>query len=360
MQSQLSKRTLRLVAPVGNSGIGIHASKLTEQLRRLETYRFHIEFVNSGDAHAVESAISASQASDVTVFFMPTDYPKRFGGRKIIWYVFDLTKLAENEEKHLMECYDSIWTPSEWGRQILLQHGLPYSKIQVMPEGVNPDIFSPKDELNNPNRKFRILQVGKFETRKSYQESVAGIHMAFAGRDDVEYVVKCDWMAGYKSIEHPVAISTLQHSGCSTIIVKGNASDAEMAQLYRSADVFLFPSKGEGWGLPAIEALASGVPTIVTCYSGQSEYLKSIPGGYLDVDYVLKPMDCIETQSRFLRKDENWGLWAVPNVEDIAEKLETVYANREQWRKKALHSSRIISETFSWSNCAKRVLDSLQ
>jgi glycosyltransferase involved in cell wall biosynthesis len=45
-----------------------------------------------------------------------------------------------------------------------------------------------------------------------------------------------------------------------------------MRDLYSLADAFVLPTRGEGWGIPVAEAMAMGLPVIVTNYSGPTEY----------------------------------------------------------------------------------------
>src|SRR5207247_1086784 len=47
-----------------------------------------------------------------------------------------------------------------------------------------------------------------------------------------------------------------------------------LAALYRSADCFVLPSRGEGWGMPLLEAMACGLPVIATDWSGPRDFLK--------------------------------------------------------------------------------------
>lgn len=49
--------------------------------------------------------------------------------------------------------------------------------------------------------------------------------------------------------------------------------EIEMPRLYAAADAFVLPTRGEGWGLPIMEAMAMGLPTIATNWSGPSEFM---------------------------------------------------------------------------------------
>ena len=55
-------------------------------------------------------------------------------------------------------------------------------------------------------------------------------------------------------------------------------SKGDLRALYARADVFVLPTRGEGWGLPAVEAMAMAVPVIATNFSGPTEFMTSQNG----------------------------------------------------------------------------------
>lgn len=71
------------------------------------------------------------------------------------------------------------------------------------------------------------------------------------------------------------------------IVKSGHVEQRDMASLYRSADAFVLPSRGEGWGRPHVEAMAMGLPVIATNWSGSTEFLRP------DASYPL-PIDGLE------------------------------------------------------------------
>jgi glycosyltransferase involved in cell wall biosynthesis len=340
-----------------NTGIGTHLRNVTRHLRNIDGYGDCVEYITRYlEFDDRVASARASKDSDTHIFFLDEAFAPFYKGTKIIWYVFDLTKIPETEIASLIKNYDEIWVPSEWGRQILLQHAVPFSKIRVMPEGVDaqthfPDPLSSKEE----NGRVRLLQIGKFETRKSYYESVMSINKAFGNPENVEYFVKCDWLKGNESLQHGMENLVFGHCRASTYTITGNVSAEEMIRLYRSADAFLFPSKGEGWGLPLLEALACGVPCLATNYSGQSEYLKDVEGLYLSLDFTLSPMNCPDTKNRLPRPENDWGLWAVADQDDFAMKLRQCVEQKTRWKANALAASKIVRELYSWEACARRV-----
>jgi glycosyltransferase involved in cell wall biosynthesis len=348
---------IRLIGVVDNTGIGTHIRNLLANLKNITEIKDAVEFVSRNDFAGLSDSVARSTEHDINIFFLDEEVTSKRRGINIIWYVFDLTKIPELEVTSLISKYQEIWVPSEWGRQILLQHFVPFSKIRVMPEGVDAQLYFPNPSIpSKPNSRFRLLQIGKFETRKSYAESVAAVNLAFGGRDDVEFVVKCDWIRGSSgSMAHPSASPLFQTCRVPTVMASGDISEIEMASLYRSADAFLFPSKGEGWGLPLIEAIACGIPCITTCYSGQSEFLNHLEGLFLSVDFQLAPMDCLETKQRLPRADGEWGLWACPDINDFALKLQDSKDQMAKWKDSAISASEIVRQLFSWQACANRV-----
>ena len=64
---------------------------------------------------------------------------------------------------------DEVWTASQWGKEVMVHNGLKAEKVEVVPEGVDPDIYYP-----NPKKKdqstFTFLSVGKWEARKGQIE----------------------------------------------------------------------------------------------------------------------------------------------------------------------------------------------
>ena len=87
-------------------------------------------------------------------------------------------------------------------------------------------------------------------------------------------------------------------------------SSAVMGDLYRSADVLLSTSRGEGFGLGVLEAMATGIPAIATNWTAQPELVGS---GWK----VEGELEWDEFQGSF---------WKVPHTEEILNALESSYA----------------------------------
>jgi len=133
-----------------------------------------------------------------------------------------------------------------------------------------------------------------------------------------------------------------------------------VADLYRSCDVFVFPTKSEGWGFPLIEAAASGMPIITVPYSGHTEFLNTIPDSVIGVDYVLAPITCPEYQRYYPDANNDFGLWARPDVYSIAEAMRQAHKNHKILEEKAMKNSARIRNQFSWTQSVDSALVAME
>ena len=83
----------------------------------------------------------------------------------------------------------------------------------------------------------------------------------------------------------------------------------DLPRLYQSVDAFVLPSRGEGWGRPVAEAMAMGLPTIATNFSGQTAFLDSTTGFPIPID----GLSCIHEPDA-MADLYNGHRWAAPSV----------------------------------------------
>src|SRR5262249_25587337 len=93
-------------------------------------------------------------------------------------------------------------------------------------------------------------------------------------------------------------------------LISGRTDLPELLELLRQMDVFVLPSRGEGFGLCGLEAMATGLPLIATNWSGPADYLD--PQDSFPLDYRLVDAQGIESNSvRY------FGQWAEPDYEHL-------------------------------------------
>jgi glycosyltransferase involved in cell wall biosynthesis len=151
----------------------------------------------------------------------------------------------------LAQCHD-ILTVSQYSRRSIESHwSIPSNRIHVIQEGPSP-IFRP---LDVPKRKV-VLTVGGISPNKNLASLIRAFEKVRSG---FELVIAGD----YESDRFKTCYAELaQLAEGKPVRFTGRVSDEELWHLYNEAMVLAFPSLEEGFGLPAVEAMACGLPVV--------------------------------------------------------------------------------------------------
>lgn len=107
-------------------------------------------------------------------------------------------------------------------------------------------------------------------------------------------------------------------------IISEQLSEADLIGLYRSCDAFVLPTRGEGWGLPIIQAMAMGMPTIATNWSGNVDFMTDANS------YPLKIDGLEEVPSSSEYGAAPGKMWAKPSEDHLVELMRRVFTDREE------------------------------
>ena len=148
-----------------------------------------------------------------------------------------------------------VLTVSEWTRRDLIEHyRIDESKVVVTPNGVDP-AFAP--DGRSPDGSPYALFVGALHARKDPVAAVAALQHLEA---DLRLIVVGPDKGAGANVRRAVAERGLDPR----VELRGHVPKAELAALYRGAACVVFPSRYEGFGLPVVEAMASGTPVVAT------------------------------------------------------------------------------------------------
>lgn len=144
---------------------------------------------------------------------------------------------------------------------------LPSKNIRVIYNGIDHALFSPLKELyKKPSNKIKVLFSGNLTQRK-------GSQWLSAIADKLDKNMNIYYTSGLRSSgslsDHP------------KLVCLGAVSYRDMPDLYRTADILLFPTVREGFGLAASEAMACGLPVVATDCSSLPELIDEGKGGFL-------------------------------------------------------------------------------
>ena len=172
-------------------------------------------------------------------------------------------------------------------RSIETDLGVPRHRIHVVPMGVDADIFGSSASLNSTtetalpeaesNGRLEILYVGDLDPRKG----IAPLARAVAESETLTASARLHIAGDGVHRDELEAIRRGSPAAQETIFLYGRLSQSAVAKLYRSADLLVLPSQGEGAPLTVMEAMASGLPVLATPVGGIPELVRDGETGWL-------------------------------------------------------------------------------
>ncbi|MBX3044183.1 MAG: glycosyltransferase [Ignavibacteriae bacterium] len=207
--------------------------------------------------------------------------PKSDAPRGSKWFIMQPWEFSRlrSDMKVTLSLADEIWAPSFYTRKAMIDSGLDFNKVQVVPLGINPDIFKPYGDKYhlNTNKKFKFLYVGGTIYRKGFDILLKAFIETFNGNDDVCLVIKEHGADSfYKGMTSESAINSAkrEYNAPEILYINDNLTELEMASLYRACNVIAAPYRGESFCLPLLEGTACGLPAIATKGGASDDFLE--------------------------------------------------------------------------------------
>ncbi len=193
----------------------------------------------------------------------------RLGIRFVQWWTRFFTRLA-----------GPVIVPSDSYREKVVAMGVPAPRVRKLPRGVDLEFFRP--ELRDPSTwqaygvpedGLKLLYVGRVSREKNLASLAEAFLESLRARPDLRLVVTGDgpWLEEMKSLLAPGGRAHFT----------GTLRDGMLARVFASADIFVFPSLADTFGNSVVEALASGLPCLVSDEGGPREII--VPGECGDV-----------------------------------------------------------------------------
>ncbi|MEF3274045.1 MAG: glycosyltransferase [Chloroflexus sp.] len=240
---------------------------------------------------------------------------------------------------------NEIWTPSRWGLETFAAAGVK-RPIHVMPLGYNPDLFHPHGPAQRLDDRFTFLSVFEWGERKAPDLLLKAYCAAFRRSDDVVLIVRTDNFDRSISVTQQISSLNLPSDG-PPIVFLYNQRIADLGALYRSADCFVLVTRGEGWGLPILEAMACGIPVIATNWSAQTEFFHE------GVGFPIRVRRLVPAQAK-CPYYTGWS-WAEPDFDHLVYLMRYVYEHREEAQAIGRVAAVEAAQHWTWRHAAARI-----
>lgn len=160
--------------------------------------------------------------------------------------------------------------------KLTTSYGFSPNQVYMVPHGVDTDYFYPRNQIHtsvNPEKKT-VLYVGRLGARKGVELALSAI--AETDQSNIEFLI-----AGTGRHEERLRLLVDDLNITEKVKFLGYIPDEELPQLYSSADVFILPSRYEGFGLVLLEAMACKTPVIGTDVGGIPTAIDDGEVGYI-------------------------------------------------------------------------------
>ncbi len=284
------------------------------------------------------------------VYFFGDTFHKNSGAYRIGYTMLEVTGLPMDwvRQANLM---DEVWVPSHFNQETFRASGV-IRPIHIIPLGVDPNYFHPQLKTTRFSDRFTFLSVFEWGERKAAEILLRAYTTAFTANDGVLLVLKIDNRDGSVNVAQAIADMQLPEDRPPILLLYNQTFHAyQMGSLYRAADCFVLPTRGEGWGMPIIEAMACGVPTIATNWSAQTDYM------HADICYPLNVAQLVPA----VAKCPYYAgyAWAEPDQDHLVYLMRHVYQQQHAARTVGLRGAAEIAARWTWAHAARRIIERL-
>ena len=187
--------------------------------------------------------------------------------------------------------------PTHFHYNVFVNSGVDASILQVMPEPMDTVFYNPAATTTTTTTTGRqktttFLSIFKWEHRKGWDVLLTAYWNAFTQHDHVQLILKTykpAWMPGEKNVTLLVQqyaqkyirglpttsrVTSLADLPPVKVVPRNDMSKHDLRALYKQAQAFVLPTRGEGWCLPCVEAMSMKLPIIVTNFSGPTAYMR--------------------------------------------------------------------------------------
>jgi glycosyltransferase involved in cell wall biosynthesis len=260
--------------------------------------------------------------------------PTVIPSRRVISYAMSESTLVPRETiDQINRCVTLQYVPCRQNLHIFEECGVRVP-MKVLHHGVDVGRFPLLER--NPHEVFTFGTFGELSPRKGIDVLIRAFQDEFKAPEPVRLLMKSVSPAAAYQTDDP----RIQ-------VVSGFMDPSRLLELLREMDVFVMPSRGEGFGLCGLEAMSTGLPLIATNWSGPADYLD--PADSFLLNYRL--VDAQGTRAHHMRF---FGLWAEPDYEHLRQLMRWAYEHPTEAAIKGRAAAHRVHQNWTWDRVAQQ------
>jgi len=256
---------------------------------------------------------------------------------------------------------DEVWTASKEHALLFMESGVKVP-IQSFPQCFDPRMYEGVKPFRIPQaRGYVFYSIFQWTERKNPKALLEAYWRTFEGVEDVTLLLKT-YRSSFAESEFRIIIDEInqwkKELGLKhyprVLLCDRLMSREEIIRLHASCDCFVSAHRGEGWGLPQMEAMAVGNPVISTNYGGIHHYLHSQAAHLLP--YKLVPVFGMSWIPWYKGKQK----WAEVDMGALCKALRKVYERREVAARLGERGRRLVQRLFDYRVVGPQLRDRLE
>jgi glycosyltransferase involved in cell wall biosynthesis len=276
------------------------------------------------------------------------------GDLKVCWSMWEFSEVPRASFRGLlhqpikswpdgMEEVDAHFVPCQHSKDLWLAAGCS-KPVRVVPFGYDPDTyFWRKRDWDRP---FTFIISGTLSGRKNPNMVLTCFLDLFKDSPDVRLIMKSTSHLPLRYVDYPDNVT----------VINENWTHDQICQLYSEADVLVYPTQGEGFGLSLIEAMATGLPAIVTGWSAPLDYMTEDVGWLLDYEMESVSSDfCLDPENEVYQQFE----YAQPKEDHLKEMMVHCFDYRKEVAEKGRQAQEMVVENYNYRTVGKKILETV-
>jgi len=266
---------------------------------------------------------------------------------RYIYTTFESTQPPVNWKRHI-NAYDKLFVSCSTLKKAFNDIGVNIP-ISIIPLGVNESLWPYRERnLNRPFRFFVFANADWSDNRKNYYAAYKAFVAAFGSSPEVEL-----WL---KTTPGKVPSSVLKHKNVK--LFQGRYTQEEIRDLLYKVDCFVTPTKGEGYGLPAREAMCTGIPVIAASFCGMESIMEE--SFNYKIKYSLeKARFNVDSYIQANNGLNDFGYWANPSIESLSAMMKKAYRNRSNCLERGFEASEWVRRNETYTHTANLILSEI-